>query len=329
VSIDKSPRSEKFIDGDPKPKPKSDRNKRGALLGLLVGLGGLVTGRMGLLWIGFDVFAQFTLQFAFLVAAMSFALVAPRFKSLIGIVLFATMISAYALWPQLRSHSAETVLPNGSQRLRVASFNTYINNLDFKAMNESILGLNADIVTLVEFTENKQPLLDSLRSAYPFQENCFALYNCDAAIISKYPLFNARGKGNWKGAPLIQASLGAQFGGLTVFGIHTTRFPHSRSQFKQVKEVAKLIETVPGRVIVMGDFNATPFSRVTQTVVESLGLNRLTNLPTFPADIAFPQLAIDHIFVSPDIVPLSSEVIGNSGGSDHFPVAMTVAVPQN
>ncbi len=311
-----------------KPK-KIKRDWSGATFGLLLGALGLIMARLGHLWVGFDVFAQFSMQFVFLIVAMAFGLVFPRYKGLIGLVIFLAMLVAYALWPQMNIHSAETAVPPGSQRLRVASFNTFVFNHDFGAQRDTILKLDPDVMTLVEFTADKQELLDSLRSTYPYQETCFAKAECDAAIISKYPLFNVTAKGLWAGAPVIQASLGPQFGGVTIFGIHTTRFPHSRAQFTQIKESVKYFETVPGRLIIMGDFNATPFSRVTETVVESLGLHRLTNMPTWPATYGFPQLAIDHIFASADLIPLSSEAIGNNAGSDHFPVAITLAVPQN
>lgn len=311
-----------------KPK-KIKRDWSGATFGLLIGVIGLILARLGHLWVGFDVFAQFTLQFMFLMAAMVFGLLLPRYKGLIGVVLFVFMLVAYALWPQLDTHVSEAAVPKGSQRLRVASFNTLIFNYDFAAIKQSIVTLNPDVMTLIEFSADKQELLDSLRGLYPYQETCFAKAECNAAIISKYPLFNATAKGLWAGAPLIQASLGPQFGGVTIFGIHTTRFPHSRAQFTQIKESVKYFETVPGLLIIMGDVNATPFSRVTQTVVESLGVIRLTNMPTWPATYGFPQLAIDHIFVSPELVALGSQTIGNNAGSDHFPVAITLAVPEN
>jgi endonuclease/exonuclease/phosphatase (EEP) superfamily protein YafD len=327
VTIDKLP-SPANQNSD-KPKKKLRRDWSGATIGLALGVLGLIMARLGHLWVGFDVFSQFSIQFIFLALAMTLGLVSPRFKGLVGLVLFLAFVVGYALWPQLNLSAKETQLPAGSQRLRVASLNTFIYNRDYKAISNAILKLNPDVMTLVEFMHDKQELLDDLRSVYPYQETCFTQPECESAIISKYPLFNTSAKIFWAGAPLIQSSLGPEFGNLTIFGIHTTRFPHSRAQFTQIKELAKYIETVPGRVVIMGDFNATPFSRITQTLAESLGLKLLTNLPSWPATHSFPQLAIDHIFVSRDISPLSSEVIGDFAGSDHFPVAITLAVPQN
>ena len=51
----------------------------------------------------------------------------------------------------------------------------------------------------------------------------------------------------------------------------------------------------------MGDFNATPFSRILGVLQDSANLTRLTNLPSWPSQLGLPQIAIDHIFVSPGI----------------------------
>ncbi len=98
-------------------------------------------------------------------------------------------------------------------------------------------------------------------------------------------------------------------------------------QLRQMQALSAWLETIPGRHIVMGDFNATPFSRMLSTLEEATGLRRLTELPTWPAWIGLPQIAIDHIFASPDITLLRPEMIGNPSGSDHYPIALTVSVP--
>jgi endonuclease/exonuclease/phosphatase (EEP) superfamily protein YafD len=329
VTTTKIPSSANQNQTPDQPKKKLHRGWSGASLGLLLGVCGLLLARLGHLWIGFDVFSQFSIQFIFLSLAMAIGMVFPRFKALAGTSLFIGMTVIYAVWPQLAFGITEAAPPPGMQRLRVASFNTYYLNSEPQRVADEILNINADVMTLLEFGGDKQKVLDAVRTKFPYQENCFNELNCDAAIISKYPLTNFAAKGNWVGPPMIQASLGPQFGSVTIFGIHTTRFPHSRAQFTQVNALVKYIETIPGRVIVMGDFNSTPFSRINQTLSTGLGLTRLTNLPTWPTTFNFPQLAIDHIFVSADIRILTSERLGNNAGSDHFPISITLAVPQN
>lgn len=297
-------------------------------MALMLGLLGLIAARLGHLWIAFDVASQFSIQFLFLVAAAVLGMASPRMKALVATIFFTLMISGYALWPHWVStgNDKTTALAVGEQQLKVASFNTYAKNRDYQAIINSVLAMNADVVTLIEMEQDKLGVLAALKQKYPYQADCNAVQSCHLAIISKFPLSDVDSQALWEGPPYIRASLGPQFGGLVVFGVHTTRFPHSRAQFTQVNALVKLVEAIPGRVVLMGDFNSTPFSRINQTVSQGLGFARLTQLPTWPATYGFPQLAIDHIFASSGIRALSDERIGDNAGSDHFPISLVLAV---
>jgi endonuclease/exonuclease/phosphatase (EEP) superfamily protein YafD len=297
------------------------------MVGVFFGIAGLVLARLGHLWVGFDVFSQFSAQFIFLTLSMALGLAMPRYKGLVGAVLFVVAIVGYALWPQMDVANKEAEVPANYKRLKLAHFNPFIFNTNYDAMKASVLAMNPDVMTFVEVGADKRKLLEALKVAYPHQVDCFDVVNCDAAIISKYPLSNTVAKGSWVGAPFISASLGPDFNNVTVFGFHTTRFPHSRAQFTQVREVVKYLESVATPLILLGDFNATPFSRISDVITQGLDLKRLSNLPTWPATYGFPQLAIDHVFVSKAIQPLNAEDIGDNAGSDHFPITITVAVP--
>ena len=67
---------------------------------------------------------------------------------------------------------------------------------------------------------------------------------CNFAVLSKLPIRRQRvARQVGRARPIIRVRLGPEAGGLTVFGVHTIRFPHSPAQFRQVTEIAKLIET--------------------------------------------------------------------------------------
>ncbi len=311
------------------------RNKRrkiqfgGALIGLMLGLAGLLAGRMGHIWPLFDVISQFGLQFVMMVAAFGLAFFLPRMKSFFGTVFFLLAILAYGLWPHVVSVQPPPQnfsLPTGERAIRVAHFNMYQGNGDLDAIASEIERLDADIMTLIEFTDEKLPILDRLRLAYPYQFSCHQQPACHLAIIAKHPISAPLAIGTWEGPPYIEARF-ATLGGLTVIGVHTTRFPQSRAQLHQVTTLIKNMQSERGNVILMGDFNATPFSRVIDTIVEGVGYTRQTSLPTWPTKLVLPQLAIDHIFTSAGIRALTDEQIGNAAGSDHYPISMTLAVP--
>jgi endonuclease/exonuclease/phosphatase (EEP) superfamily protein YafD len=312
-----------------KRKRKRPKGYLGCILGLSIGLAGLAAARLGHLWVAFDVFSQFTAQFVFLVLAFGLGLFMPRGKVLTAVVFLVAMFAGYSMWPYyVSSHpSILSTIKEGERELRVASYNTWLDNDKIDEVKAEIERLDADVIVLVELGPNKRVLFDQLISRYPYQAKCSDPTHCNFGILSKYPLTKIGDRMIWAGPRYIRASLGPEFGGLSIYGVHTTRFPHSRAQFVQIQALVDELNTVTGRYVVMGDFNATPYSRVTQTLASQGNLQRLTTLPTWPARVGLPQISIDHAFVSTGIRQLESESIGNSAGSDHFPIYLKLAVP--
>ena len=313
-------------------KPAKQRHRQWLGVGfwLLVSVGGLVAGRLGHIYARFDVFSQFAVQFIALAAAFTVASFFSRFKTLYGLAMTAALLAAYGAWPHVVSKPLQQgpyqLLAN-EKLLRVAHFNSYKNNFDYGAIATEVLRLNADVVSLVEMSPEKmQAVLPRLKAKYPYIYDCGGGQICDMAIASIYPILEKDGKDAWIGAPYIRVSLGGEMAGLTVVGVHTTRFPYSRFQLGQVRELLKTLEANSGDLLVMGDFNATPFSRVTTTLEQGANLTRLTELPTWPTYVQLPQLAIDHIFASKAFRVVGNEQIGESSGSDHFPILMTLAL---
>jgi len=299
------------------------------LLGIAVGVTGLVLSRAGHLWISFDVFTQLTLHFVIIAAAFTVGFLMRRGRRLVSLLLLLAGVVALGAWPHIASRSPHVLAePQAGERaLRVASFNTLWVNEDAARVRAEIERIDADIVTLIEMSPAKRGMLAQLRSRYPYQADCFGADYCSLAILSKLPIAESEGRGAWEGPPFIHARLGPEAGGLSVIGVHTIRFPHSRAQFRQAEAIGAFIEALPGHKLVMGDFNATPFSRIPQVVEVRGNLRRITYLPSWPANFGLPQIAIDHIFLSPSVRLLERAVIGEAAGSDHFPVTARIGVP--
>lgn len=313
------------------PPPRKRRGRSECLIGLVLGLAGLVASRLGNLWVSFDVFSQFTLQFAVIAAAFALGCIVPRGRMLAAFVLLIAGLAGIGAWPHLASDRARVLdaARPGEREITVASFNTYYENHETDAARAEIERLDADILTLIEFGPQLRPILASLAARYPYHADCFNRDFCNLAILSKFPIAASETRMGWDGPPMLKAKLGAELGGLTVIATHTVRFPQSRAQFRQIVELSKLVESIPGRKLVMGDFNATPFSRIVSTFAGRTGMRRLSGLPSWPALIQLPQMAIDHIFVSPDMRATESQKIGNAAGSDHYPISIRIAVPLN
>lgn len=313
--------------------PRKKRRATGSLeckLGLLLGLSGLAASRLGQLWIAFDVFSQFTLQFAVVTLAFLLGWLMPRAKLLTAFVVLVFGIVGIGVWPHMASRVPLVMgeAAANERELKVASFNTLWSNQDADAVKAEVLRLDADVITLIEMGPAKRRILAELKDVYPHQTHCYNIDYCNFAVLSRLPIADSDAKGRWAGPAYIRATLGPEAGGLTVFGVHTIRFPHSQAQFRQVSEISKLIERTPGPRLVMGDFNATPFSRILSVLAGNANLQRLTNLPSWPSQAGLPQISIDHIFVSPGLRQLEAAQIGEPAGSDHYPVFARIAVPR-
>jgi endonuclease/exonuclease/phosphatase (EEP) superfamily protein YafD len=310
-----------------KPRRQS-RGRLRCILGVFLFGGLLAATRLSQLWLSFDVLSHFTLHFAILAAAFTIGYFMPFGRVLTALVLAMFSFAGIGAYAHYASEHAQVVgsIQPGEQAVRLLTFNTRLQSENTAALIKEIRRLDPDVATLIEMGENKRVVLNQLRSAYPYSADCVGVRYCNFAIISKVPILSSESKGIWKGPPLIRATLGGRLAGLSVIGVHSIRVPHVRAQFTQLGALAEYINQ-NGKFVIMGDWNATPFARLLSIFSDRTGLRRLTSLPTWPAYVEMPQLAIDHIFVSPDIRMLEEQRIGRRSGSDHYPVAVTVAVP--
>ncbi len=297
----------------------------GGLLGLLA----ILAGRLAWVWIPFDIFNHFLPHFVVLALACGLGLLVRRRRLLVTAV--ALIVGLAAIPASSRLSSLWLPLPPADTQpstIRVMSFNSWLSNADWQAVLREIERNEPDIVTLIEFGHEKAALSAALRERYPYQTDCLEETYCHMAILSRFPFTGTGARALWRGPPQIIATFGPELGNLRVIGIHTLRPPHFRSQLKQVEALGAQVARFGGPRIVMGDFNATPFSRMLSTFAEASGLRRISWLPTWPASFGpFPQIAIDHIYVSDDLVPLGIARVGGNAGSDHYPVIADIRLP--
>ena len=82
-----------------------------------------------------------------------------------------------------------------------------------------------------------------------------------------------------------------------------------------------------GPLVVVGDFNATPWSPALRTFLDELDLNGLNVAATWPVWFGFAGIPIDHALVSENLIITHIET-GPNIGSDHRPVMIDVALDQ-
>ena len=109
------------------------------------------------------------------------------------------------------------------------------------------------------------------------------------------------------------------------------RDPKARGPFTAFAEVAGHFS---GPLVVMGDFNATPWSHAVRRIERLTGTRRIGGIgrtwhgyPTPLGEVPVPLgLPIDHILISPGIGVLSVGTL-EIPGSDHLAVRAVLTVP--
>ena len=314
--------------------PTRGRSRFGSivcLIGIWLATIGLIVGYLGNLSIWFDAFSHLRLHFMVaLLALISTYIAAVPFRVPVGIGMMVLGMLAIGNWHNLvpAGSEAKSVNAENHRVLKVMHFNTWIWNKDLEVIKAEIERTNPDVVFLAEYDSQKHKLAAMLKDAYPYMLPEKPVRHVDLALFSKVPFVASHVQGDWIGPKFIKVQLGADWGGVNIVGVHTIRPPRQQAQKKQLTAFGQEVAKIDGPVIVMGDFNATPFSAMLDIFRKETGLRRITTLPTWPASVfRLPQLAIDHIFLSDDVQLVQPAKVGLYAGSDHYPVSTIVSVP--
>jgi endonuclease/exonuclease/phosphatase (EEP) superfamily protein YafD len=299
----------------------------GANMALMVAVAGSVTTLS-------DVLAPLTGHFMGIGLAASLAVLTRRLSLMIAGTLITFLVHAGLglasccqppQAPLVRTSAlGSAASPRLGPDLSLLALNTWHNHGEPARLVSYLAGVDIDLVVLSEFGPNKRALLGQLRDSHPYQVGCAEEWACSLVLLSRLPL-ESSGVGRLGGGNL--AFVWARLGGVTVVG--TQLYRPSRDPWLHEGQMADLIEfiaRIPGPVILAGDLNTTPWSKTYRTLRRLAGLVPASRLrPTWPAwPVAFPQVALDHIFISSDL-SVTAAGTGPAVGSDHLPIWAVVA----
>ena len=215
------------------------------------------------------------------------------------------------------------------QGLRVMSYNILSSNRDYPAIQHSVQQESPDILFLTEISEEAMGELQD-RLDYPYSERTTIGAN---AIFSRYPLLSVTPEypnvsDHGKNFSLVAQVQTAQEM-LTVIGIHPP-IPLTRSSFivrnQQFEHLSPFIRQISSRVIVLGDFNTSPWSPYFHQFERDSDLSSATQghwiFATWNFELAWPQLfaklPIDHVAIRG--FDCLDAWTGSASGSDHRPI---------
>lgn len=209
--------------------------------------------------------------------------------------------------------------------LHVLSLNVLASNADKPAVIDHLANSGADLLFLAEVDAGWAQALAALEGVYPHRVLHARADNFGVALLSRIPLTDARVVAlTHESRPSIVADIRHDGRQLLFVGTHPPPPLGARLAGIRDRQIAALGDLVAQRdrpAIVVGDFNATPWSAPMRAVM-SRGLGFRSTEPAWrPTWKSRSPLAIpiDHILVTAPLV-VSGRVPGPHVGSDHLPV---------
>lgn len=232
----------------------------------------------------------------------------------------ALLAAGLLLWPLRTAPAPAEEAVSAGSGLQVLWFNIYQDNATPpETLAEALIGSGADLVVLAEASPLR-PVLEKLAGTYPHQLGCRGRV-CATLVLSRHPFVPDRTEmidGARKGrlaAFAIQPAKGAP---LSVVAAHLTK-PWYHGFFDvDLWYLLDRSAAAEGPLLVMGDFNATPWSRPMQRIRAETGAHAPGwPVATWPAGAGGLGLPIDHLLVRDGAVLGPVTPWGAGLGSNH------------
>ncbi len=219
---------------------------------------------------------------------------------------------------------------SAKRQLKLLTFNVFGANERLPEAARWILDQNPDVVVLQEMTWRSKPkLLPLLELAYPHIHDC----RCnDIVIAAKQPFMDSGGQTrtafvpSWSWIEFADGSAGR----LRIVGLRPYYAYRPNEQAVQYQWIENELAGLKQPVVVIGDFNLTPWSWKLFRLGYRTGLVRHgTWARSWPAQDNWPNIPaflIDNVMTSPQIKSVWFAT-GPRLGSDHLPVVATVQLP--
>lgn len=257
------------------------------------------------------------------------------------------LASAWTFVPEwTASLASRPALPtDGRPVLKLMTHNIFGLNTDMKRMAAAILAEDPDILALQEYFPEQTPLDALLKPRYPYAVRCEGGKRANIGLYSKIPFDKEMtaadcppDAGTQRTAHIVA---GFTLSDGTHFSVLTTHFdwpyPIERQQ-QELKAIEEVIAGIKGPLLVVGDFNSTPWSYAMKSFQSATGLTRETHaVLTYPLMVTVPhRLSSDGFVHLIPFLPLDQVFdrgiavhelhTGAPTGSDHLPVVFRFSV---
>ncbi|MBS1972384.1 MAG: endonuclease/exonuclease/phosphatase family protein [Bdellovibrionales bacterium] len=303
-----------------------------ALLVLCMGLSALGESQWFL-----DLFSHFMLQYAVLALLLAIFYRVKKQKNNTYIALIAFIYACIMLANVVDRRAPMVKIPKESERVRIFEFNTSGNVEVLKNWLPVHAG-EFDVVVLLEAGLHFEPLLEQLKSQYPYQATHLENSPFGMAVLSRWEItenksFESEGGSFQQYELKIKRPVGDEF---LLYALHAP--PPFAPQLANAHEaiLGELSEKIHDKqfpAIVVGDLNTTPTSHRFLKLVKNTGLRDTAGISpwanTWPALsvnlFSLLGIRIDHCLVSNSFSIVERERLTDLG-SDHLPIKCVLQV---
>lgn len=285
-----------------------------------------------------DLLSHFRLYFCWSALVLAGVATVRRRWSFTGLFLCLALVH---IWDAsfLYRQAVPTAAVDGEPPLRLMSLNAWLPNSDGARLKARVLAEKPDVLFIAEMSDPLLAGMVALRERYPYQFPAPGQNWNGLGLFSRYPWQDA---GRFKtsdaqgGKLVLKATIDTPQGPLTVVGVHTTspmsdgRWQYRNHEFMQL---AHYVRGLPGRVVVLGDYNATPWSPAYRRYLTTTGF-RIIEPPSTPV-LTWPEwvpsvlrIPIDHMTASAGVAVVRKWSAA-SIGSDHRPVVAEIRLLQD
>jgi len=277
-------------------------------------------------------FEHFRVQYAAGGLVVAGCAAALRMRGYFDAAALAALIHLIWITPDLGG--SPRPIPSDGVPIRVLALNVHTESSSFAQVRQLIEEVRPDVIGLVEVD---QRWIDALAPAVAGYVGRLEKPRGDNFGVALYARAALDGSIEELGSPLPSVVAGVTVGDarLGILLIHPPP-PISESaldaQVKELDAVADRARRMPGPVVILGDFNATPWSRPFRRVLARSGLcdsrAGFGIEASFPTASAIVRIPIDHVLVSCSI-GVRDRHIERDVGSDHLPVLIDLVVPRH
>lgn len=299
--------------------------------------GGFAAGAAGLLafaasrhWL-LDMLSHFRVQFVMVLAVALVGAWFGRIRRPLLPLAALLVVNAAPVAPFYLPAPAACADPGPA--LRVMTLNLLLTNSDVAAVVDAVAAADPDLLVLAELTPPLAAALADLDARYPHRVDVAQPGHFGIGLWSRLPLSDTAVvnlAGDYFPAIVTTATLAGQ--PLTVVAAHPVPpfgAPGTALRDGQIARLAELVTARPAPTVLLGDFNATPWSTPLRRLTAATGL-RNSALghglgPTWRSRVYPLGVAIDHVFVSAEWV-VRDRRVGGPVGSDHYPLTVDLAL---